>query len=284
MHSSLPQQLGNFGFLSHRPVVKLFEFLERSTIKTCDAVITISSDLKDRVIETKPTAKQLMIENLALQIVFPDTRKLTVSALKAKLGINGKLPIVYTGNFERYQGVELLFESAEIVKRHHSEILFVFVGGKPQEVERWRNEVRRKKLDDYALFVGSVSLEESLTYLDMAEILVSPRTGGTSVPLKIYTYLVSGKAMVATNLISHTQVLNEDIAVLVQPTKEAMADGIVRLIRDPNLRLQLGLNAREFAHQKYNQDNYVAKLEQIYQALQVPECAPKQRVTSLNGH
>ena len=40
---------------------------------------------------------------------------------------------------------------------------------------------------------------------------------GTNTPLKIYSYLRSGKPIVATNLLTHTQVLTPDIAKLVEP-------------------------------------------------------------------
>ena len=43
-------------------------------------------------------------------------------------------------------------------------------------------------------------------------MLVSPRIRGTNTPLKIYSYLRSGRPIVATNLLTHTQVLTPDVA------------------------------------------------------------------------
>jgi glycosyltransferase involved in cell wall biosynthesis len=283
MHSSLPQQLKNFNSWNYWLFIKLFELLERWAINICDTVITISSDLREHVRKINPVAKQIMIENLAIQITVSDTSQPSVERLKERLGLNGKLPIVYTGNFERYQGVELLIESVEIVKRQHPKVLFIFVGGKSQQIEYWQNEMRKKQLEDCTVFVGSVPLEEVSPYLEMAEILVSPRIEGASVPLKIYSYLLSGKPTVATNLLPHTQVLNEEIAMLVAPTKEAFAEGIARLIRDPDLRLQLGLKAQKFANEKYAPANYLAKLDQIYQALGPSRQLSKQPVSSVEG-
>ena len=67
-------------------------------------------------------------------------------------------------------------------------------------------------------------------------MLASPRIRGTNTPLKIYSYLRSGKPIVATNLITHTQVLTPDIALLVEPEAEAFAAGLARLIDDPAAR------------------------------------------------
>jgi len=267
MHSSLPLGLAHFNFGNYRPIVKLFEVLERWVINTCDAVITVSSDLEQRVRDIYPAAKQIMVENLPIQTTIADAASPSVDELKDGLGLNHRLLIVYAGNFERYQGVDLLFQSAEIVKKHHSDILFLFVGGNPQQVAYWKDKARRKRLTDCILFVGTVPQEEVPAYLEMAEILVSPRTEGASVPLKIYTYLLVGKPIVATNLGAHTMVLNEELAVLVEPTAEAFSEGILELIHDPDLRQRLGTQAREFVQERYHPANCRAKLDQIYRML-----------------
>jgi glycosyltransferase involved in cell wall biosynthesis len=178
------------------------------------------------------------------------------------------LPIVYTGTFEHYQGLDLLFESAGIVRKLYPEVAFVLVGGKPEQIEYWKDEVRKNNLEDCVIFTGAVTPAETLAYLEMAEILVSPRTEGLSVPLKIYTYLYSGKPTVATELIAHTQILNNDNAVLVTPEKKAFAEGILRLVRDPNLRQRIGLQAQEFVKGKSTLTNYLTRLKQIYQPFQ----------------
>lgn len=283
MHSSLPRQLRNFDFGHYRPVVKLFKMFESWVINTCDAVITIGSDLEDIVREINPAARHIRIENLPIQtnLTAPDQR--SVDELKKRLGLIDKLPIVYTGTFERYQGLGLLFESAEIVRTYHPEASFVLVGGKPEQVEYWKNEVRNNLLEDGILFVGTVPVEEVPAYLEMAEILVSPRTEGTSVPLKIYSYIHSGKPTVATKLVCHTQLLNEDTAVLAAPTEAAFAEGILRLIRDPDLRRHLGLQAQKLAKEKYDPTNYWAKLDQIYQLLQSSKGARKRPNASLKN-
>jgi glycosyltransferase involved in cell wall biosynthesis len=201
-----------------------------------------------------------------------------------KLGVNNRLPIVYTGTFEPYQGLDLLFASAKIVKEHNPEAFFILVGGKPHQVKYWQAEVKKEQLEDSIHFIGIVPPEEVVTYLEMAEILVSPRTGGLSVPLKIYSYLHSGKPTVATKLFAHTQVLNDETAVLVEPQKEAFAEGILKLIQNPPLRQRLGLQAKKLAEERYNPTLYLAKLVQIYHEIGQPSIgASEQQNSSLLG-
>ena len=110
-------------------------------------------------------------------------------------------------------------------------------------------------------------MSEVSFYLTMAEILVSPRTEGTSVPLKIYSYLHSGKAIVATNSAAHTQVLDDDVALLVEPTKETLAEGILKLLHNPDLKLNLGQRAKNFAKKRFNPEEYLTRVKNIYQFL-----------------
>jgi glycosyltransferase involved in cell wall biosynthesis len=270
MHSILSRQLINFNFGNYQPIIKLFEMLERWVINTCQVIITIGIDLADYVKEINPTARQITIENLPINANETTKVQYSVDELKTKLGLKNKLPVVYTGTFERYQGLDLLFESAKIVKKHNPEASFIIVGGKPHQVEYWQNEIRKNQLEDCVHFIGTVPPEETLAYLEMAEILVSPRTEGLSVPLKIYTYLYSGKPTVATKLMAHTQVLNDETAILVAPQKEAFAEGILKLIQNPDLRQHLGFQARKFAQERYNPTIYLTKLEQIYREVSQP--------------
>jgi len=268
MHSSLPQQLRNFNFGNARPLVRLFEFLERRTLTTCDAVITIGSDLAAYVESINPAVKHVTIDNMALQDVIRASSSLSMNALRTRLGLDGRFPIVYTGTFERYQGVDLLIASAELIRLQCPEAAFVLVGGKPHQIEGWRAEVNRRHLADSILFTGSAPLDDLTAYLDLAEVLVSPRIEGTSVPLKIYTYLLSGKPIVATTLPAHTLILNNETAVLTELTPEAFAAGILQLIHDPMLRVRLGRQARRYAEERYDPATYLAKLDTIYRMLE----------------
>ena len=57
------------------------------------------------------------------------------------------------------------------------------------------------------IFTGQQPAREIPAFVEACDILVSPRIRGTNTPLKIYSYLRSGRPIVATNLLTHTQVL-----------------------------------------------------------------------------
>jgi len=276
MHSSLPKQLDNFKFADNRLMIGLFQFLERLVINSCDAMITIGPDLEQHVREINPKVPMEMIENLPLG--NDQVSDAAIEKLREDLSINDKIAIVYTGTFERYQGVDLLLECTKIINTQYPEAIFVLVGGKPNQIEDYQEMATSMQLADSVRFMGTLPIEEANVYIKMADILVSPRIEGTSVPLKIYTYLRAGKPIVATNLIAHSLVLDQETAMLVDPTKEAFAEGLMKLIRDENLRNYMGDQSQKLAEEKYNEANYLAKLRKIYEVIQPASGSQQEQV------
>ena len=87
---------------------------------------------------------------------------------------------------------------------------------------------------------------------------MSPRSTGTNTPLKIYQYLRSGRPIVATRLLTHTQVLADDIAILTEPTAAAFAEGILSALSDPVRAREIGERAKRVAESKYSYEAYLA--------------------------
>ena len=90
----------------------------------------------------------------------------------------------------------------------------------------------KRHVNQAVIFPGVIPSHEANWYLDMADILVSPRISGTSIPLKIYTYLQAGKPILATDIAAHRHVLTREIAELVEPTKEGLAQGLINLLSE----------------------------------------------------
>ena len=266
MHSVLSRQLGNFDFGNKPIFVKLFSILETMVLKSCDAVITVGPDLERYVRTVGSDIRVVMIENIALQAYQTSVQPDDIEQLKNKLDLDGRLPIVYTGTYERYQGLTMALESVEAVAKEHPNIIFLFVGAKNQQASEWTEIAREMNLQDHVLFLNVVSPVESMVYLAYAAVLISPRLDGTTTPLKIYSYLHANKPIVATNITAHTQVLSSETAMLVEPNKEAFAEGILRVLRDPEFAECIAKNAHEFARQKFSHQDYLSKVNQIYKS------------------
>jgi len=267
MHSVLSKQLTNFSF-GNRPIfVKLFEFLERMVLTTCQAVVTVGPDLEHYVKSVGKNIRVVMIENIALHAYQTPIPPEAVEEMKQKLNLEGRLPIVYTGTYERYQGLNMALECVGRVRDRYPNVKFIFVGAKVQQAQEWTEKASKLGLADHTLFLDVVSPEDSMIYLACASVLISPRLDGTSTPLKIYSYLHAEKPIIATSITSNTQVLTPDTALLVETNHLAFADGILQVLGDPELAERLGKNAHQLARDKFGRQDYITKVNQIYKTL-----------------
>ena len=96
-----------------------------------------------------------------------------------------------------------------------------------------------------------------------SDVLVSPRVSGTNTPLKIYSFLKAGKPFVATRLWTHTQVLDDSVAVLADPNPESFAAGLTDALETEEAQTR----AREAKRRADRDYIYPRYLEKITEAL-----------------
>ncbi|MGB3293532.1 MAG: glycosyltransferase family 4 protein [Phormidesmis sp.] len=183
--------------------------------------------------------------------------------LKAQFKIQGML-IMYVGNLERYQGIDLLIESFAKVLKAAPNAHLVAIGGNASDIQKYRTQASEYQTSSNIHFIGSRPVTQLKQYLDQADIVVSPRIQGSNTPMKIYSYLDSGKALLATDLTTHTQVLNSKIAHLAAPNVAAFAAGMQYLIDQPELRARLGRAAQSYIAKAHTYEAFSTKLNALY--------------------
>ncbi len=262
MHSSLPQQLNNFKRGNIKIIVNFFKLLEKLTLKNSDGIITICHDLQKTVNEMNPELNSMLIENVAdNSIVFGEENdEIATANIRKRYKIpSNKKVILYTGTFEKYQGIDLLLKAAHVCLKDSDELIFVLVGGKQEQIDQMKKISKDCGIIDKVIFTGSVHPKEIECFYKIATIIVSPRIEGTNAPLKIYSYLRSRRPIVATNCYTHTQVLNNEVALLVEPVPESFAQGIIKLSKDSNLCDTIVRNAMKLSEAKYSYKEYIKK-------------------------
>jgi len=276
MHSSLPQQLGNFGSFNLAPLRWVFERLERYVLKNSDGVITICSDLADVAVPLCDGVPHSMIENTGddAKVFTPED-----SNIREQLGLDKKKVLVYTGTLEPYQGIDILLRAFKLVVAQQPDVHLVVVGGREGQVAGYQDMARELGIGKAVSFTGMVSPAKIPAFVRLADVIVSPRSSGTNTPLKIYGYLRAGCPLVATNLATHTQVLDDNVAHLVDPTPEAFAEGICTVLRDDEYRRRLAEAARQRAEQEFADEHYVAKVAGFYEDV-LAHLAPRDAGTS----
>ena len=264
MHSSLPQQLHNFGRYNYAPVRKLFERMEKYVLDRCDGVITICTDLAKRVDEYGVQVPHSMIENTADDTkVFPSEDIDVV----AKFSLQNKKVVLYTGTFEAYQGLDLLIDAFKDVVARMPDAHLVMVGGRPEQVGAMRQQVEASGIGESVSFSGTVPSSQIASYLAAADVIASPRSSGTNTPLKLYGYMRSGVPLVATDKYTHTQTLDSSIAHLVPATAGGLAQGILRLLSDREYAMRLAQESLRKADRMYSDRVYLAKVADFYSSV-----------------
>jgi glycosyltransferase involved in cell wall biosynthesis len=267
MHSSLPQQLANFRYSRSRVLKWLFRRVEHRMVTGSDVVVTICQELQETVVKMGAGEKSLLIENVMGGDVDPST-SLTPASIRTGWGIPEGSPIVlYTGTFEPYQGVELLIDAAGRLAASYPDARVLVVGGEPPQVERMRALAAQVGARHTVVFTGQQPPADIPAFVETGDVLVSPRIQGTNTPLKIYSYLRSGRPIVATNLRTHTQVLSSDVARLVPAEAGALAAAMGELLNDPEERARLGNAARQLARERYSRESFVERTAEAYARL-----------------
>ncbi len=270
MHSSLPQQLSNFKYSRSSALRRLFVWAENQMVHGSDVVITICQELQDTVGHMGVGERALLIENVMGGDV-EDAPSLTPDEIRRRWDIPATAPIaLYTGTFEAYQGVELLIQAAARLARTHPHVRVLVVGGEPAQVDAARASAENVGAAAIVRFTGQQPAREIPAFVQACDILVSPRVRGTNTPLKIYSYLRSGRPIVATDLLTHTQVLSSAVARLVPVDAAAFAAAVAELLDRPDERRRLAKAARELAAGKYSRDAYVRRTAQAYAMLMSP--------------
>jgi glycosyltransferase involved in cell wall biosynthesis len=270
MHSSLPQQLSNFKYSRSSTLRRFFAWAEDQMVRKSDVVITICQELQDTVTGMGITDRSLLIENVMGGDVDEPPSRSPIEVRKA-WGIPERAPLaLYTGTFEAYQGVDMLIEAAAIVAKSRADARVLVVGGEPSQVESARARARAAGATDVMVFTGQQPAKEIPGFVQAADLLVSPRIRGTNTPLKIYSYLRSGKPIVATNLLTHTQVLTPQIAMLADPEPEPFAAAMIALIDRDDERQRLSTAAAIVARDKYSRESYLRRTAEAYRRLGAP--------------
>lgn len=261
MHSSLVQQMTNFGFTKSKIIIGFFKWIEKKSLKNAASTIVICRALYDYASTITAKEKLTIIENFIDENPHSiDLDRERLNQVKKEIGKGEKKIIMYTGTLEKYQGIPLLIESMTHLA---GDFRLVLIGGKPKQIEEVKHLVETNQLSDRVLILGEKPPDEIPYYLGAADILVSPRTLGTNIPLKIYAYLKSGIPVVATNLYTHTQSINEDIAILTEPDPEKFAAGILEAASGKGKTISENANA--FCRKNYSYERY---LELVAQALE----------------
>ena len=253
-------------------VILAFESLN---YRASSHLICVAPGIRDRILEhyRLPRGRVSVILNGVNSDRMP---VMDPKEARRKIGLNQDLQVVgFVGHFFPWDGIEYLIEAASRITEETEDVRFLIVGHGLWG-EHLPELVRQKSLEEYFIFTGKVPWEKLYLYVNAFDVATAPysrainfQSGRSS--LKILEYFACKKAVVA----SRTGVIPEivdlekrGLGITVKPEDaSALAESILRLLRDDVLRRNMGDEGRNYVERERNWKIVAQRTQDIMQAL-----------------
>ncbi len=178
---------------------------------------------------------------------------------RRSLGLPDAPTVVCTGHLYAGRGMELFIHLAAAFQEKG--VHFLWAGGRPADIEMWRSQALALPNLTFCGFIPNAQLP---MYQAAADVLLMPysreigissgagHSAQVSSPMKMFEYLASGRAILASDLPVFHEVLNENNAVFCPPENlPAWESALQALLDNPSRRAELARQSRVDA-QKYS--------------------------------
>jgi glycosyltransferase involved in cell wall biosynthesis len=187
--------------------------------------------------------------------------------IRAELRVRPSQPLIgKIGVIRGWKGYDDFLEAIPIILEKISEARFVIVGDGPG-FEQIRSKVRAAGLGDKVALLGHrEDVPEIMAALDV-QVLASFTGEGT--PQVIPQAFAMRTPVVATSIASIPELLgNGERGVLIEPRNpRSLAEGVLKLIDDPDLAVRLAENAHSFCHKELTVDKMIDATLAVYKAV-----------------
>jgi len=243
--------------------------LLRYNLRAAHRIICVSEISKNHLVKSwvVPSDRIVVLPNAVdIQRFKPDPELGTQT--RASLELTNYPLVVFVGSFYQWHDVVTLLKAFVVVLKTHADARLILVGDGVERKKMMELSVDMG-LDHAVQFTGFVSHAEVSRYVIAADVAVLPvpkmRQEMWLSPMKLFEYMASGKAVVASAMGQIKDVIRDSQNGLLVPAGDetALANAINRLIEDASLRAQLGKQAREDAVMMHSWEQYLSRLENV---------------------
>lgn len=229
--------------------------------KRMDRCLAITPPMLSRLLERGVEKEKLELLPPGIYYTEPDQEE-TLAAAR-KFYVEGRPTVVYAGNLDNYQRVDLLLEGfQEVGTRCPDAILLIVTNSNPG---RYRRLVKRLRFDGRVRFLTGLPFEQVKTLMACSHVAVLPRLSPYGLPIKLLNYMAAGMPVVAFRRAGQGLDHLRTGYLVNEESPQGLAEGIVALLRDRELAAELGSNAREAAAKHFCWTQRISRLESIYE-------------------
>jgi len=256
----------------------LSESIEILNLHNADLIVVVSEALQDQLVQRGIAAQKILVNpnGVDANLYSPSVDG---SAIHKQYQLKPEeIMIGFIGTFGKWHGVEILADAFGQLLQDHPELrshLRLLLIGDGATMAKVQHILKSHRVMDRSVLTGLVPQEAGPKYLAACDILASPHVpnpDGTPFfgsPTKLFEYMAMGKAIIASDLDQIGEVLEHDrTAWMVAPGQvEALRDGLLVLIQDPERRQRLGTAARKEVLAKYTWAEHTQRIMTKIQAL-----------------
>ena len=210
-------------------------FLYSPFFKRLKKIIVITQKLKNLFIEKGIPENKILVAPDGVDIEKFDVRCSKLEA-REKLGLpKDKKIVLYTGHLYRWKGVYTLAEASQYLLE---DVEIYFVGGTQKDIENFKNRTSNLKLN----IIGHRLHKEIPYWLKAVDVLVLPNSAEADIskfwtsPVKMFEYMASKRPIVASNISSIREILNEKNALFFEPdNSKDLAKAIEKIFQNSEL-------------------------------------------------
>ena len=242
------------------------------TYRTAKKIICVSEPAKKHLVESwkvEPTKIVVMPNGVDIELFGSDYDP---RPTRAELGLDGAPVISFVGGFQHWHGLDRLAESFAKVLPEVPQARLLLIGDGPARASIERR-ITELGIEAAVIITGLVPQSGVPKMLAIADIAVIPYPHLPKElwfsPLKLYEYMAAGKAIVASRAGQIAEVIQDGHNGLLVESGDvaALAQALLKLLKDPVKRERLGQNAREQAIRHHSWERYIKRLEDIYRSV-----------------
>lgn len=254
--AKVPVRVHTIHNVANKEVGKLQRVLNRFFYKHCRVVpVSISPRIKQTVME-----EYRLLDDQAPMVYNGIDLTKCIGKENYNVYTNGKITILHIGRFSEQKNHTGLVESFKIIHDENPEVTLKLIGGGGLEQEI-KEKVKELGLWDCVEFLGIKS--DVYPYLYNADIFVLPSLW-EGMPITLIEAMATGLPIVATNVGGVPDMIQNDVSgLLVDTSKVQIAQAIMKLTKDSNLRQQLG-SAAKVASKQFSAQEMARKYSLIY--------------------
>ena len=196
--------------------------------------------------------------------------------LKHELGIKSSdIVILYLGRIGYEKKIDFLIKNHSSILKKHKNAKLLIVGDGP-DLDKFKNMVKKLKIEDSVIFTGKVDWEETKYYYNMADIFVTASDTETQ-GLTVVEALASSIPIVALDDDAFRNVVIDGLCGYLFKDKKEYIKRVLELASDKKLRERMGSQGRINA-EPFSSRYFAERVLDVYR-IALKEKNPKEKNT-----